>query len=885
MTGPVDSAPEMASDSVPEDAVSTPSWFARRSARVEHAWRAVSRQFVRLRALVVFGAKGAPISIALFFVVSALGVLALLIGGDTVRRQLALGIVAFEPLRIWTVVTSGLLAPGVIGYVVFVVGVFVAAAPIERRIGSRKFAVAAVATQVLGAIAGLGLAALARLFDANWGFRLHVGTAVGPTTWIVGVVMVASSRMDTLWRRRIRVGLLALLITLALFSGHLQDVVRLAAAVVGLLLGPVLVGRSARGPRLAGTQREGRVLVALVVAASALGPLLAALSPNAVGPFAVLREVIRGVPYTPGEVREICADSPGDAECRTGLLELRLGGVGPTILSLMPSIFLLCLADGLRRGRAAAWYATVVAQCVLLVVSIANYAIRFVEAGDNDSVFYGLDSPTAYRTIVPFLLPLAVLVVLLLTRKYFDVTAPRGTYRKFTVIGAATAAILASLYVLGGLLARGGFDNEPTAAALIGDFPQRLLPPVYLQWLDPRFLPESTLATVLFEWTGVLFWAVLCIAILSTFSTSAADSDKGATSRARATLTSSTGSALSWMTLWKGNTYWFSPDGTSFVAYRVIAGVALTTGDPVGPRERLRENVVDFAEFASTNGWIPCFYSVTPQVRQITDALGWGGIQVGEETVLDLENLAFTGQRFQDVRTALNRAKKAGISAEWVSFHDAPLAITDQITAISEEWVADKGMPEMGFTLGGLDEVDDPHVRCLIAVDEHRTVHGITSWMPVYENGRIVGWTLDFMRRRSEGFRPTMEFLIASAAVSLKEEGVRILSLSGAPLAKVVADRGAQSGPEASAETTDELTFSRVLDRLLDLLGRTLEPVYGFRSLLAFKAKFQPRYEPMHMTFADPAALPSIGNAIGRAYLPDVSLGDGMRLLRTMIKR
>ena len=41
----------------------------------------------------------------------------------------------------------------------------------------------------------------------------------------------------------------------------------------------------------------------------------------------------------------------------------------------------------------------------------------------------------------------------------------------------------------------------------------------------------------------------------------------------------------------------------------------------------------------------------------------------------------------------------------------------------------------------------------------------------------------------------------------------------------------------------------------------------------------------MHMMFADPAALPSIGNAIGRAYLPDVSLGDGMRLLRTMIKR
>jgi len=60
--------------------------------------------------------------------------------------------------------------------------------------------------------------------------------------------------------------------------------------------------------------------------------------------------------------------------------------------------------------------------------------------------------------------------------------------------------------------------------------------------------------------------------------------------------------------------------------------------------------------------------------------------------------------------------------------------------------------------------------------------------------------------------------------------------------------------------------------------------VYGFRSLLAFKAKFQPDYVPMYMTFADPAALPSIGNAVGRAYLPEVSVGQGMRLVRTMIR-
>ena len=59
----------------------------------------------------------------------------------------------------------------------------------------------------------------------------------------------------------------------------------------------------------------------------------------------------------------------------------------------------------------------------------------------------------------------------------------------------------------------------------------------------------------------------------------------------------------------------------------------------------------------------------------------------------------------------------------------------------------------MGFTLGGLDELADDEVRLLVAVDADRTVHGVTSWLPVRRDGVTVGWTLDFMRRRGEGFR------------------------------------------------------------------------------------------------------------------------------------
>ncbi|WP_233533142.1 bifunctional lysylphosphatidylglycerol flippase/synthetase MprF [Antrihabitans sp. YC2-6] len=796
-----------------------------------------------------------------------------------VERHFATGIMPLEHGRWWTPLTAGLWAPNLVGYLVATVLIFLVVAPIERKIGPRRVALAALITQIAGAALGLGAAAIAKLVDESWGFRLHLGTAVGPTTWIFGVVLVASSQMGTLWRRRVRVGLFALLITLALFAGQLQDIIRLAAAVVGLAVGVWLVGKSERGEHITGTRREGRVLVALIVAATAIGPALAALSPHAVGPLAVLRDLFRGTPYSAAEVAEICQGAPDSLDCRRGELDLRLSGVGPTILSLMPSLFLLVLSDGLRRGRRFAWYASVAAQLVLLGLSIFNFTIRFVDELDSESSFYGFDPTTHYMTIAPFLTPLAVLIVLLVTRKFFDVRAPRATYVRLALALLTMTVGLAVVYIVGGLVARSGFKPEPTLGGLIEDFPDRMLPPVYLQWLNPEFLPESWFATLLYEWTGVVFWLSVTVLVMATFLAPAYGALTGATGRARELLRRSGGTALSWMTTWRGNNYWFAEDGDSFVAFRVIGGVALTTGDPVGPRDRLRANVVDFAEYAAGKGWTPCFYSVSDGVRQIAADLGWGAIQVAEETVLDLQAIAFTGKKFQDIRTALNKAKKSGVEAEWVTFHTAPLEISDQIVAISEEWVADKGMPEMGFTLGGLEEVDDPDVRCLIAVDADRHVHGVTSWLPVYSEGRIVGWTLDFMRRRAgDGFRPAMEFLIASAALKLAEEGADFVSLSGAPLAKVEQPEG---GDGAVAQ--DSLTAA--LDRLLDVLGRTLEPVYGFRSLLAFKSKFQPRYEPMFMAFPDPAALPSIGNAIGRAYLPEVSLGQGMKLMRTIIDR
>ncbi len=184
-----------------------------------------------------------------------------------------------------------------------------------------------------------------------------------------------------------------------------------------------------------------------------------------------------------------------------------------------------------------------------------------------------------------------------------------------------------------------------------------------------------------------------------------------------------------------------------------------------------------------------------------------------------------------------------------------------QLAEISEEWVADKALPEMGFTLGGLNELKDPEVLCCVAVDDDGLVHGVTSWLPVFSDGVISGWTLDFMRRRTTGFKGVMEFLIASAVTHFKEE-VPQISLSGSPLANAGSDAG-----EGDHSTVDHST----LDRVLALLGNALEPMYGFKSLAAFKSRFQPEHRTLYMYYQDPLALPSIGIAVGSAYLPGLS--------------
>lgn len=324
------------------------------------------------------------------------------------------------------------------------------------------------------------------------------------------------------------------------------------------------------------------------------------------------------------------------------------------------------------------------------------------------------------------------------------------------------------------------------------------------------------------------------------------------------------GGTMSWMTTWDNNQYLFdtADTPTSVVTYQRHAGVLLALTDPVCAPDRLRDAAQGFTGLAESSGLVPCWFSIGNETAAVAREMGWRTVQIAEDSIVDLPNLQFKGKSWQHVRTALNKAKKEQLTHRLTHLSEEPFAVRAQVQAISEEWVGDKGLPEMGFTLGGVDEALDPEVKVSLAIDAEGSVHGVLSWLPVYGAGGVVrGWTLDVMRRRTGGFGPVIEFLLASAFTAFKNEGVEFVSLSGAPLAS----------SDANADRT-------ATDRLLDMLGAAMEPFYGFRSLHAFKRKFSPRYESVYLAYRDEGDLPRIGIAISRAYLPDATPSQLTRL-------
>ena len=286
-------------------------------------------------------------------------------------------------------------------------------------------------------------------------------------------------------------------------------------------------------------------------------------------------------------------------------------------------------------------------------------------------------------------------------------------------------------------------------------------------------------------------------------------------------------------------------DGRALVAFAVRGRVAFAVGDPLCAPPDLEHAAGDFVDHCRRNGWTPCFYEASEASLAAYRALGLRALKMAEEALVDLPGFSLAGGKRAALRSMVHKVKRMGFEVRrYDRAAAADAAIDEQLEEISEEWLAEKRLGEMSFTVSrfSLEALDEVFV--FLCTDEQGRVVAFTSWRP-YAGGRAA--VIDLMRKRRDAPSGTMDMLVSRSLDELRELGLVEASLANAPLANVGTPRGG-------------------LEKGVALLFENLNAVYGYKNLYQFKKKFAPRWEGRHLVYPGAPALPSVAVALTRLH-------------------
>ena len=235
----------------------------------------------------------------------------------------------------WTPLSAGLWACGPGGYLAVTVLGLVILAPAEHRVGVRRTFTALLACQAVGLLLAAGLIKLAWLAREPWLSALTGETAVGALPGMLGVGFVLSCTLTPLWRRRLRLLLTVAVTISALYLGHLQQVAQACGAAVGFVGVALTYDRARPRAGLRTSAHEVRVLASMLVAAPALGGMLAALAANADGPTSLFSLLFAAPGPDPRNLAATCRpqDWPSSA---AACASSSFTGTGPACQCLPP---------------------------------------------------------------------------------------------------------------------------------------------------------------------------------------------------------------------------------------------------------------------------------------------------------------------------------------------------------------------------------------------------------------------------------------------------------------------------------------------------------------------------------------------------------------------
>jgi lysyl-tRNA synthetase, class II len=480
-------------------------------------------------------------------------------------------------------------------------------------------------------------------------------------------------------------------------------------------------------------------------------------------------------------------------------------------------LMLLMLAHGLRRRKRRAWQAV---SCLLAF----DIAIHF---------FHSMRILTAVISLV-------LLIALLYFRDEFYAEGdPRTRWRALWVFAGLVVAdvVIGLTYIL---LARGLAEDY--------SFGQRIQEVIYgllgvsgpVQWA-----PESRgdLFNILTSALGIFTLLVAAYLFLRPAEPRArlgpADAERVRELLAR----QGDRDSLGYFALRDDKSVIWSPTGKACIGYRVVSGVMLASGDPIGDPEAWPGAIGPFLEEAGRHAWAPAVMGCSELGAEVwCREGGLTALELGDEAIVNVADFSLSGRPMRNVRQMVNRVAKHGYVAEVRRVADIPRAELEAIIKAADSWRGSQTERGFSMALGRIGTPGDED--CVLATaTEDGAVRAVLQLVPWGGDGL----SLDLMRRDKAAQPGLNDFLIVETIKAAPGLGVKRISLNFAVF-RAALERGERigAGPVLRAWRSVLIFMSKW---------------FQIESLYKFNAKFCPVWQPRFFVFPSTKETPRIALA------------------------
>jgi lysyl-tRNA synthetase class 2 len=301
--------------------------------------------------------------------------------------------------------------------------------------------------------------------------------------------------------------------------------------------------------------------------------------------------------------------------------------------------------------------------------------------------------------------------------------------------------------------------------------------------------------------------------------------------------------SLGYFALRRDKSVVWSATGKSAITYRVVLGVALASGDPIGDPEAWPGAIAAYRDLVAEYGWTPAVMGASELGATVYKReMDLSTLVLGDEAIVDVDTFTLEGRPMRGVRQACSKVCRAGYEVSVRRARDIPAAEFATLTKLAEAWRGDA--VERGFSMA-LSRIGDPADGDAVLATACREgeLSGLLHFVPWGPDGL----SLDLMRRNHGADNGLNEYMISEVVHRCPELGVQRVSLNFAVFREAL-ERGERIGAGP---------VIRAWRWLLVFASRW----WQIESLYRFNDKFRPRWEPRFISYPSSRDIPRIALA------------------------